>query len=677
MPNHGFPCGRLALTAIALLLLNSGPTRAADAVPEAAVRSRAALTPVPFQAVHIDDPFWTPRLETIQTQTIPDLLKMSDERIKNFAIIAGKEQGKLFLANSPDSDLYKIMEAAAYTLAWRPDPKLDKQLDEIIAKIAAAQAPNGYLNTQYMLPLTHPASPDPDHRNVKRYGYGPEQQWKGSIEEWPRGMGQFYCAGHLFDAAVAHFQATRKRNFLDVAIKAADNVCRAFPLDQPINYADHPQIGIGLIKLYEVTGDRKYLDLANHIVHHGHHARPPDLGDRESWKPIEDQRQAWGHAVRINYLYREATDLCRYLDQPQTLQALDSLWHSIVDRRIYLHGGVGGPANAEQIAEDYLLDNERCYCECCANIAHGQWNHALNLLTGDAKYADLVEIEAYNGGLSGISLEGTKYFYSNKLAVGKDSRDGQHTGVRTRYLFCCPAKLPGFVAGISRWAYACDDKGLYVNLFLGGTAEIKLPAGTVSIRQETQYPWEGLVKFTVKPPQPAEFDVCLRIPGWVRNAGPLPSELYRFADPTPAEWRVRVNGEVWMDRTLDRGYLRIHRQWRAGDTVELELPLSIRRVYADEQVEADRGRVALMRGPLVYCLEGVDHEASVLSLALPEKAEITAERRADLLGGVTVLRGQALADGQKPVPFTAVPYYSWENRGIHEMAVWLKRAAAK
>lgn len=455
-----------------------------------------------------------------------------------------------------------------------------------------------------------------------------------------------------------------------MAVKMADCIARRFPTDKPMDYADHPQAGIGLVKLYEVTGDKRYLQLADHIVHHGHHGRPPDLGDRESWKPIEQQRKAWGHAVRINYLYSAATDLCRYLGQPDTREALDSVWHSIVDRRIYVTGGVGGPAHAEQLADDYVLDNVRCYCECCSNIAHGQWNHRLNLLYRDARYADLVEIEAYNAGLSGISLDGTKYFYTNKLTIGKQGRRGQTSGVRTRCLFCCPAKLPGFVAGIGRWVYAKDERGIYVNLYVGSSAEIALPNQKIELAQETRYPWDGRVTLTVNPERPSTFDLCLRIPGWAQGR-PFPSNLYRFDRAAPVGWTVKVNGTQIAATRLDKGYLRIRRSWKSGDEIELNLPMPARRVYAHEKVEYDRGRVALMRGPVVYCLEGVDHEFSVLNMVLPKESTIKAQHRVDLLGGVTVLKGRGLTEDNRPAPFVAVPYYAWQNRGIDEMTVWL------
>jgi len=650
-----------------------GPSsEALSPLPPQPVETRARfsrLMEVPFQRVRIEDAFWSPRIETDQKTTIPDLLTIAEEqgKIDNLRIIAGrKRDDRIRTYNSPDSDIWKIMEAASYTLAWRDDPNLAQKLDELISLYAEAQAEDGYINQMFMLPADHRQSPE----QYGRIGYGRELQFKGTIDEWPKGIGQLYSSGHLFESAAAHYRATGKRNLLNVAVRMADRIYREFPPDKPLHYADHPQVGIGLIKLYDVTGDRRYLELADHIVHDGHHGRPSDLGDRESWKPIEEQRKAWGHAVRINYLYSAATDLCRYLDQPDTREALGCLWHSIVDRRIYLTGGVGGPAPAEQLADDYVLDNRRCYCECCANIAHGQWNHRLNLLHGDAKYADLVEIEAYNAGLSGISLDGTKYFYTNKLTVGKQGRNGPHNGVRKRYLFCCPAKLPGFVAGIGRWVYAKDERGIYVNLYVGSSTEVELPHRSVKLTQETRYPWDGRVTVTVGIDQPTAFDLCLRIPGWAQGR-PVPSDLYRFEQTTPVPWAVEVNGERLPESRLEKGYVRIRRTWRTGDQVELNLPMPVRRVYADENVEYDRGRVALMRGPIVYCLEGGDHEFSVLDMVLPKESTINAEHRADLLGGVTVLKGDGLAAGKRPVSFTAIPYYAWQNRDIDEMTVWI------
>lgn len=650
----------------ALLLAPLAALPATSAEP----RPRAGLREVPFNQVSVDDAFWSPRLEALQTVTLPGLLDLAEKqgRIDNFAIVAGRKTGKIRIANCSDAPVYKLIEAAAYSLAWRRDPALEKRVDGIIELIAAAQDKDGYLNTQFALPLEDPATP----ANAKgsKFGYGLEYRWKATVAAWPKGIGQLYCAGHLFEAAAAYQRATGKRALLDVAIKLADHICLQFPPGQPVDYADHPQISIGLMKLFEGTGDPRYLKLANHLARNVSFARPPDLGGGANRKPLAEQRKAWGHAVRINYIYAGATDVCRYSDQPDLREALDSLWHSVVDRRIYVHGGVGGPADAEQIADDWILDPARTYSECCANIAHGQWNHALNLLEADARYADLVELEAYNGGLAGISLDGAKFFYTNLLTAQATGRNNQMSGVRNHYLFCCPAKLPGFLGGISRWVAAQDDHGIYLNLYLAGIIEVTLPAQKVTLRQQTQYPWEGQVRVTVTPEKPGEFDLCLRIPGWAQGRL-MPGDLYRFDNPEPVKWTVMVNGVPISAGPTEKGYVRLHREWKAGDVVELNLPMPVRRVYSHENVTFTRGQAALYRGPVLYCLEGVDNPGfSVLSMVLPAEAAVRAERCAELLGGVTVLRGKGVADGKKPVEFTAIPYYAWANRGVHEMTAW-------
>ena len=649
-----------------LAFLTAGAIAAAEPIdPQPAF---AKLRPVPFTQVAVRDAFWAPRAKTTQTTTLPAALDACAERIRNFAIVAGCETGKLLIAAAPDSDLYKVIEGVAYSLAWHPSPALEKRTDAIIDTIASAQASDGYLNTQYMLPLDHPASPPPDDRQVLRFGYG--VRWSGTPEEWPRGLGQLYSAGHLFEAAAAYFRATGKRKFLDVARRLADNVYAAFPPGQPIRFADHPEIEIGLIRLYEVTGERRYLDLANHIVHDGHPGRKVDLGRGESRKPFLEQRQAWGHCVRTSYLYAGATDVAAYLGREDTRAVIDSLWRSIVESRIYLHGGIGNGIDHEQHGDPFDLPNLDCYCECCANIAIGQWNHSLNLLYGDARYADIAEVEAYNGGLSGISLDGTAFFYSNLLTADLFRRKNQFSGVRRRYMFCCPSKLPGFVAGISRWAYAQSDTAVYVNLYIAGSADFCLGSNKVTVAVATEYPWDGDIKFTARPEKPLAFDLCLRIPGWTGQS-PLPGGLYRYGDSTPSSVGLKINGRPASLPVVENGYARIRRTWQKGDTVELTLSMPIRRVYARDEVEADRGRVALMRGPILYCLEQADHkDLSVLKLVLPKDAELSATHRKRLLGGVTVLQGTALADGITPVAITAVPYYAWGNRGIGEMTVW-------
>ncbi len=630
------------------------------------------LSEIPFDKVQVNDHFWSPRIQTIQDTTIFDLLKILEDqgKIDNLRIIAGrKKDGKIRITNSPDSDIWKIMEGASYTLAWRYDEEVDRMLDDLIELYAEVQDEDGYINQMYMLPRDHPQNPP--NLEQHRHGPGSEQRWRGSIEEWPRGLGQLYSAGHLFEAAAAHYRATGKKNFLNIAIKKAENIYREFPPGKPIEYADHPQIEIGLVKLYEVTGEQKWLELANHITHHGNHARPPDMGDRESWKPIVEQRKAWGHAVRINYLYSGATDLVRYLGQPETREALESLWHSINDRRIYLHGGVGGPAPYEQLADDWNLNPATTYSECCANIAHGQWNHRLNLLYGNSKFADIIEIGAYNGALSGISLDGKKYFYTNKLTVDTNNRNNPHSGVRERYLFCCPSKLPGFVSGIGRWIYARDADGLYVNLYIGSTVNTEFNGKKVTVTQQTGYPWEENTLFTIHPESPQRFTIYLRIPGWARTSGPFPSDLYRFADNKHIDWKVSVNDKEITVSDLKDGYFQITRKWKPGDKVELILPMPVRQVLSHPEVEATKGKVALMRGPVLYCLEGMDNNFNVLEAALVPNSKIKHEHKPNLLGGVTVLTGNVLTSKEETVEFMAIPYYAWQNRGIDRMTAWL------
>ena len=646
-------------------------TRPADPIPPA-----SALREVPFEQVRIDDAFWTPRLEITQSVTLPDLFDLAENqgKLDNFRIVAGTKEGTIRLYNAPDSDVYKLIEAAAYTLAWRDDPALSERLDAIIADVAGAQQPDGYLNTQYTLPFGHPASPPEDARHARVFGYGPDWRWKSTLQTWPKAYSQLYVAGHLFEAAAAHFRATGRRNLLDVAIKNADHLYGVFPPGEPFEYADHPQVGIGLMRLYEVTGDERYLRLAEHLVDGAVFARPVDLGEGANRQPLVEQRVAWGHAVRVNYIYAAATDVARHRGKPEMRAALDSLWGSIVGSRIYVHGGVGGPAKAEQLAQPFVLDPVNTYSETCANIATGQWNHALNLMTGATRYADVVEIEAFNGALAGTSLDGERFFYANKLAVPAERRHDKHHGVREHYLFCCPAKAPGFTAGIGRWLYATDDDTAFLNLPVAGGAEVTLADAAVSLDVATEYPWDGQVSVTVNVAEPAAFGVALRVPEWATGPAHLPGGLYDFADVEPVRVAVEVNGEP-AQATMEDGYLTAQRTWQPGDTVTFDVPMRVRRVRTSEEVAATAGHVALMRGPVLYCIEGVDHNFDVRRLVLPPDAEVASERRPDLLGGVVVLRGRGTVDGEA-VEFTAVPYFAWQNRGIAAMTTFLPETEA-
>lgn len=630
------------------------------------------LTPV--RDVDVSDDFWSPRINTTQETSIPDLLEIAEQegKIENFEVVAGRTDSDISLHNCPDSDIYKIVEAASDTLRHRDDRQLEERLGQIIDAIADAQSEDGYLNTQFMLPFEHPASPDPENDHVEKFGYGPEYQWRSKASEWPTGIGQLYCAGHLLEAAVAHYRATGKRTLLDVAIKKADHIDREFTDEEDVaGVADHPNIGLGLLRLYGVTGEDRYLELAELLVENVDWSRPPDISEETSL-PLRYQRDAFGHCVRTMYVYSAATDLVGASGDAELSKALDSLWHSVVDKKMYVHGGIGNGTDAEQHGYEYDLPSDEAYAETCASIGMGMWNRRLNLLTGDSKYVDVLELAAYNSALAGVSLDGLRYFYQNRLATNTPDREQRDAGARRRrYLFCCPSNVPRFLARIGRWQYTKRENDVYANLYIEGNAEIDTPDNTVSVTSETNYPWDGNVQLTIDPEAESEFAVNLRIPGWSRG-NPVPGNLYRQAgDELVDDWTVTVNGESVRGPRLSQGYLSVRREWNRGDVIELDLPMPVRRVYSHPAVEANEGKVALMRGPLLYCVEGVDHQEPVTGLSVPEDADFDAEHRDGLLEGVTVLTGEALADGDRRTELTAVPYYAWDNRDEGHMRVWL------
>ncbi len=619
------------------------------------------VTPVPFTAVRIDDAFWTPRLEVNRTVSIPYAFQQCEEtgRVDNFLIAAGKEQGKFLPPRWNDTDIYKGIEGASYAMSLHPDAEVDQYMDELIAKVAAAQEEDGYL---YTARTCNPDNPPG--------GCGPER-WSSLS-----GSHELYNAGHLFESAVAHYQATGKRPYLDVAIKFADLVDRTFGPEATVDVPGHEVIEMGLAKLYRTTGEKRYLDLARFFIDMRGRS---DL--RRTWgeycqdhKPVVEQDEAVGHAVRATYLYAGVADLAALTGNPQYVAAVDRIWNNVVTRKLYLTGGVGASGHGEAFGTNYVLPNATAYNETCAAIGNAFWNHRMFLLHGDAKYLDVLERVTYNGLISGVSSSGDKFFYPNPLAS-----KGNYARQPWFGCACCPQNLMRFLASLSGYAYARQGDTLLVNLFMGGEAKVDLKGNSVTIKQETRYPWDGAVKLTVSPGRPGEFTLGVRIPGWARNQ-PVPSDLYRYLDGTEQKASLKVNGEnVGLD--LEKGFARIRRTWTAGDVVELNLPMPVRRVIAHDAVEADRGRVALERGPVVYCAEGVDNQGHVFNLVLPDDAPLSAQFRDDLLGGVVVITGKAAAlqrtdrDSieERPQDFMAIPYSTWANRGPNEMAVWLAR----
>jgi DUF1680 family protein len=622
--------------------------------------------PVAFTDVKVDDEFWAPRIETNRTVSIPHAFKMCEDtgRIDNFAIAGGLMKGK-FRGSFPfnDTDPYKILEGASYSLSVHPDPALDKYLDELIVKIAAAQEPDGYLYT------TRTIDPNNPHR------WAGTKRW----EKAPELSHELYNCGHLYEAAVAHYQATGKRSLLDVAIKNADLLCRDFGPGKLSYYPGHQIVETGLVKMYRATGKKEYLDLAKFFLD----VRGNGSQYNQSHKKVTEQTEAVGHAVRAVYMYSGMADVAALTGDNSYLQAIDKIWEDVVSKKLYLTGGIGATGSGEAFGRGYQLPNATAYCETCAAIGNVMWNYRMFLLHGDAKYIDVLERTLYNGLISGVSLTGDSFFYPNPL----ESR-GQHKRSAWFDCACCPTNITRFIPSVPGYIYAHTDDALYVNLFVNSSANVKVGDDTIHITQETQYPWDGKVKIIVEPVDSApstklgtgEFTLRIRIPGWAQERA-VPSDLYRFMDNSSREIGFKVNKKR-CELVVDKGYACVKRPWKKGDAVEIDIPMPVQRVLANEKVTADVDRVAFQRGPIVYCAEGPDNNGHVLNLVLPDTAKLKAERRKELLNGVTVLNGKAIKlsydkDGKtvlkKPQDFTAIPYYAWAHRGAGEMAVWLAR----
>ncbi len=615
------------------------------------------LTAVPFTNVAFADEFWSPWIETNRKVTVPCAFKKCEEtgRISNFAKAGGLMEGKFEGIYFNDSDLYKVIEGAAYCLKNHPDLELEKYVDGVIDKIAAAQWEDGYLYTFYSVPRRQP-----------------EKRWSDI-----RGKHELYCAGHFFEGAVAYYQATGKRKILDVAIRLADKIDSVFGPDRKRDVPGHEEIEIGLVKLYRVTGNEKYLKLAKFFLDErgcaeGHKLYGPYSQDH---KPVIEQSKAVGHAVRAGYLYSGMADVTALTGDANYVKAIDRIWQDVVSKKLYLTGGVGARRGGESFGNDYELPNKTAYCETCAAIANAMWNHRLFLLHGEAKYIDVLERVIYNGFLSGISISGDKFFYPNPLASG-----GAHQRSPWFGCACCPTNIVRFVPSLPGYAYAHRGDIVYVNLFVSGSATIKMDDNTVRLRQQTRYPWDGDVKITVEPKRSKEFAIYVRIPGWAQNQ-PVPSDLYRYLNKSRKKVTLKVNDRL-IALDIDKGFARIRRKWKKGDVVKLTLPMPIRRVLSHENVKDNAGKTALQRGPIVYCAEWPDNGGRVSNLVLPDDAALRPEYRKDMLNGVTVICGTACGsysskDGKytvtKEQDFVAIPYYAWAHRGKGEMAVWLAR----
>jgi DUF1680 family protein len=656
--HHHLP---VVLALAALAGCSGDAPKTADAQPAAPAPGRDyPVRPVPFTKVRFTDTFWAPRMETNRTVTLPACFKKCEEtgRIDNFAKAGGLMPGKFKGIPFDDSDVYKVIEGAAYSLAIHPDPELDKYLDGLIAKIAAAQEPDGYLYTARRL-----MKPEEIAKTL-----GGPKRWEneGASHE-------LYNVGHLYEAAAAHFLATGKRNLLDIALKSADLLDKTFGPGKRGEVPGHEEIEMGLVKLFRVTGDERYLKLATFYIDERGNAKGHKLYGEyaQDHKPVVEQAEPVGHSVRAGYLYAGVADVAALTGDEAYRKAIDRLWENVVTSKLYLTAGVGSIGGHEGFGPPYELPN-RCYNETCAAIANALWNYRMFLLHGDAKYVDVVERIVYNGFLSGIALEGDRFFYPNPLAS-----PGRYARSPWFDCACCPTNVVRFIPSLAGYVYAVRGDEVFVNLYAGGKGTVDVAGRSVTLSQETKYPWDGRVTVAVDPGASSSFALRLRIPGWARNEV-IPSDLYRYADGVKPAWTVAVNGEA-VAAAPEQGYVVVRRTWKPGDRVVVDLPMPVRRVAAHEKVQADRGRVALERGPLVYCFEGVDNGDRIGDLVIAPGAEAAVEPRPDLLRGVTVLRVKAArasidaagALGTAPVEAVAVPYYAWAHRGAGPMAVWM------
>ena len=638
--------------------------------------------PVPFTRVHLNDVFWAPRIETNRQTTIPVAFQQCErtQRVYHFERAAKALRGEPLEDTRPpgypfdDTDLYKVIEGASYTLNVHPDPKLDAYVDGLIAKIAAAQEPDGYLYT------TRTINPKAPHR------------WAGT-ERWQLERDdshELYNLGHLFEAAVAHHLGTGKKSLLNVATKAADLLVKTFGPGKRSTWPGHQITEMGLVRLYRVTNNEEYLKLAKFFIDergpgpdparptqfpNGERANPRGLDYNQAQAKVIEQTEPVGHAVRAMYMYAGMADIAALTNDEYVKNAGDKIWENLISSKLYFTGGVGAAGGHEGFGNPYDLPNMQAYNETCASVGMDYWNHRLFLLHGDAKYIDIMERTLYNGLISGVSLDGKTFFYPNPL-----ESNGQHSRSEWFGVACCPGNITRFMASVPGYIYATKGNDVYVNLYAGGTADIDTPAGGLKVVQQTQYPWDGAVKMTVTPAKAHKFAMHVRIPGWARNEA-VPGDLYTFMDKAGAPAVVKVNGSP-VTNAVEKGYVSIDRAWKAGDVVELTLPMPVRRVVAHPKVEADKDRVALQRGPIVYAAEWVDNpNGKTRNIVLPDASQLTTEYRSDLLNGVQVIKGKSFglskteagAVTKAEQAFMAIPYATWANRGRGQMNVWLAR----
>ena len=639
----------IVLLLLFLLALNSN----------AQIHSGYPIDPVPFTSVKVTDQFWGQRLKASREVTIPLAFSKCEEtgRYDNFVKAAHpSEDYKVEGLPFDDTDVYKTIEGAAYSLQTYPDKKLEKYIDSVLTIVAAAQEPDGYLYTARTMNPKHP------------------HKWAGA-ERWSAVENlshEFYDLGHMVEGAVAYYQATGKRTFLDIAIRYADCVCREIG-DKPGQKAvvpGHQIAEMALAKLYLATGDKKYLEQAKYFLDKRGYTSRKDAYS-QAHKPVVEQDEAVGHAVRAVYMYAGMADVAALTGDSAYIKAIDRIWDNIVSKKMYITGGIGARHHGEAFGDNYELPNLSAYCETCAAIGSVYVDYRLFLLHGNAKYYDALERTLYNGLISGVSLDGGAFFYPNPLASNGDYSRKPWFGCA-----CCPSNISRFIPSLPGYIYAVKDDRVYVNLVLSNRANLKVGGKSVVLEQQTGYPYQGTVKLTVAKGN-ADFALNLRIPGWVRGSV-LPGDLYAYADSCHPTYHVSVNGQE-VKAALQKGYLSIDRRWKKGDVVDVSFDMPARIVKANNLVEADRGRISVERGPIVYCAEWKDNPFNVHTVLLNRQPKFEVAEKPDLLYGITELTtdAQALSYDEsgklavKDVKLTLIPYYAWAHRGEGNMEVWL------
>jgi DUF1680 family protein len=630
---------------------------------------------VPFTSVKLTDNFWLPRIRINHDVTIPASFERCEKtgRVKNFTMAAEKKGKFCTVYSFDDTDIYKTIEGASFSLSLFPDKRMEAYIDSLIDIVGKAQEPDGYLYTARTIDPLNP------------------HKWAG-LQRWVKERElshELYNAGHLYESAVAHFMATGKRNLLNIAIKNADLVCSVFGPGKMHVAPGHEIVEMGLVKMYRITGKKEYLETAKDFVEERGRFNGYDAKSKDPWKngdywqdriPVVDQKEAIGHAVRAGYLYAGMADIAALTGDEKLLKAIDTIWMNMVAKKIYVQGGAGAVGSGERYGDNYELPNATAYNETCAAIANVYWNQRMFQLHGDAKYIDVLEKILYNGLISGVGLDGKSFFYTNALQVRHNFKHADMEGERSGWFecSCCPTNICRLLPSVPGYMYAQKDDKLFVNLFAASTTSLKVQDKPVEIIQQNNYPWDGDLKFTVSPKSSFQtFSLMIRIPGWAKNVA-IPSDLYSFQSNNDNKPVIKING-VAVDYKMENGYAVLNRAWTKNNLVELNLPMEVRRVIAHQKLKDDVGKIALQRGPIMYCAEWSDNNGKATNLVLPAGTIFSTEFKPAMLNGITIVKAEATAvvTDEKlntvttiKQPFVAIPYYAWANRGKGEMTVW-------